>query len=200
MLDLFLKDNGNFINYRVEHTICFAACIALIVFIPYWAKKYWNTSQQQLFITLICIAGASTQLFKVIYRYYAGIFDQTADVPLHLCNIMTLVMPFIMWFKWRILACACRDHSGSFLRLVCVWLYTHREWCYQICSMHQFACCCIIPYQCNARGQLHVPQCKTTGSHFLRFIGSLAWLHPDAGVYPYFVFWNDLDPFSLGKN
>lgn len=101
MLDLLLKDNGNFINYRGEHAICFAACIALIVFIPYWAKKYWNTSQQQLFITLICIAGASTQLFKVIYRYYAGIFDQTADVPLHLCNIMTLVMPFIMWFKWR---------------------------------------------------------------------------------------------------
>lgn len=101
MLELFLKDNGGFTNYGIEHAICFSGCIVLIIYVLYKAKNYWNMSQQQFYIALICTAGASTQIFKVIYRYYAGVFDHTADIPLHLCNIMTLVMPFIMWFKWR---------------------------------------------------------------------------------------------------
>lgn len=101
MLDALLKDNGNFSNFGIEHGLCFTATILFIVFILYMGSKRWNLSQQQMYITIIMCVGAFTQLFKVGYRYYTGVFDQTADVPLHLCNIMTLVMPLIMWYKWR---------------------------------------------------------------------------------------------------
>ncbi len=101
MENYFLSDNGSFSNYGLEHLLCFIGCILFIGAILYLGKYQWNESQQKLFITIICAFGAFTQLFKVFYKSYAGIFDQTNDIPLHLCNIMTLIMPFIMWFKWR---------------------------------------------------------------------------------------------------
>lgn len=101
MDNIFLTDNGSFINYGWEHLICFTGSLAFIGYILFKGRYQWNSSQQRFIITLICAFGAFTQLFKVFYKYFAGIFDQTNDVPLHLCNIMTLVMPFIMWYKWR---------------------------------------------------------------------------------------------------
>lgn len=98
----------------------------------------------------------------------------------------------------QILACACRDHSGSFLRLVCVWLYTHREWCYQICSMHQFACCCIIPYQCNAR-----PTTCTSMQNHREPLSTIYWVLGLITSWCWslslFCFWNDLNPFHWEK-
>lgn len=103
MFDIFLKENGGFINYGLEHGLCFTGCILFIAACLIFGKRFWNTDQQKMYITVICTLGALTQLFKVIYKWQVGIFDQTNDFPLHLCNIMTLVMPFIMWFKWRFL-------------------------------------------------------------------------------------------------
>ncbi len=101
MLDSFLKENGQFVNFGFEHLLCFSACLVLTGVMLHYGRKYWDADQQVRYVTILCFIGAATQLFKVFYRQYAGIFDQTNDVPLHLCNIMTLVMPFIMWFKWR---------------------------------------------------------------------------------------------------
>jgi len=103
MLDAILIDNGGFTNYSLEHAICFV----LIIYGIYWTIahgiKNWNPYQQRLYITIICSFGAFTQLFKVFFRLYAGVFDITADLPLHLCNLMTIVMPFIVWYKNRFL-------------------------------------------------------------------------------------------------
>jgi len=115
-MDAILLENGTFTNYGIEHLICFTATIVFIWGIIYLGKNKWDENRQKLFITIICILGASTQLFKVGYKSYTGIFDVTNDIPLHLCNIMTLVMPFIMWTKnktawgivffWIIAGCA----------------------------------------------------------------------------------------------
>ncbi|MBC7885714.1 MAG: TIGR02206 family membrane protein [Saprospiraceae bacterium] len=101
MLDSFLVDNGGFTNYGVEHGVCFVTCIFIICLVLYLAKYHWNDGQRRLYITLICSFGALTQLFKVFYKYQTGIFDPANDLPLHLCNILTLVMPFIMWYKHK---------------------------------------------------------------------------------------------------
>lgn len=103
MLNALLKDNGGFVNYGWEHFICFTACVAFIGVALYTGRKYRDADRHVIFITLLCAFGAATQLFKVFYRQYTGIFDQANDVPLHLCNIMTLVMPVIMWYRWRML-------------------------------------------------------------------------------------------------
>lgn len=102
MLDIFLKDNGNFINYGSEHLIAFTLCILFIVGVLYASKKYWTTDQKFRYIIIITILAASSQLFKVFYKWNTGIFHPHEDFPLHLCNMMTLLMPFIFIFKMRI--------------------------------------------------------------------------------------------------
>lgn len=101
MADIFLLDNGNFTNYELEHLICFVVCVSFIAYVMYLGKNIWSDDQKRKYITIICAIGALTQLFKVIYKAQTGIFDITNDFPLHLCNQMTLIMPFIVWFKWR---------------------------------------------------------------------------------------------------
>lgn len=103
MLDFFLNDNGNFVNYGLEHAIAFTLCIIFIVGVLYLGKNYWNLSQKYRFIIILCALGAASQLFKVFYKIYIGVFHTAEDLPLHLCNQMTLLMPFIFIFRWKIL-------------------------------------------------------------------------------------------------
>ena len=103
MLDIFLKDNGHFVNYGTEHFIAFTSCILLIAAVLYAGKRYWTTEQQYRYIIIITIIGAASQLFKVLYKWNTGIFHAYEDYPLHLCNIMSLLMPFIYIFRMRIL-------------------------------------------------------------------------------------------------
>lgn len=101
MSNILLDNNGNFRNFGLEHGVAFISCILFIFIILKVAKKYWNPDQQRWFITLICAFGAFMQLFKLFYKYSAGIMNPAIDLPLHLCNIMTLIIPIIMWFRWR---------------------------------------------------------------------------------------------------
>ena len=100
-MDAFLLENGNFENYGLEHLVCFSSCILGIFLMLYIGKKHWSDDQNKLYLTIICTAGALLQLFKVGYRYQAGYFDVTNDLPLHLCNILTLLMPLVVWFNWK---------------------------------------------------------------------------------------------------
>ena len=103
MFDTFFTYTGQFTNYSWEHGICFMLTIIFISYVLYAGKNVWSDEKKRQYITWICAFGAMTQLFKVIVKHQTGIFDHTNDVPLHLCNLMTLVMPFIMWYKSRIL-------------------------------------------------------------------------------------------------
>jgi hypothetical integral membrane protein (TIGR02206 family) len=100
-MDAFLKENGNFVNYGLEHLVCFSSCIIGIILVLYIGKKQWTRDQNRVYLTIICALGAFLQLFKAGYKYQAGYMDITNDLPLHLCNLMTLLMPFIIWFDLR---------------------------------------------------------------------------------------------------
>jgi hypothetical integral membrane protein (TIGR02206 family) len=101
MTDIFLKDNGGFSNFSTEHLICFGACVLFIGYVLYKGRFVWDADNKKYYITAICSFGAFTQLFKVAFKYQTDIFDAAHDLPLHLCNIMALVMPFIMWYRWK---------------------------------------------------------------------------------------------------
>jgi hypothetical integral membrane protein (TIGR02206 family) len=102
VLDAFLIENRSFVNYETEHLICFVGSLALISYYLYQGRNKWDEDKQRKYITIICLAGAFTQLFKVGYRLYDGSFNPGEDMPLHLCNMMVLVMPLIMWTKSKI--------------------------------------------------------------------------------------------------
>jgi hypothetical integral membrane protein (TIGR02206 family) len=101
MFDVFLIDNNNFANYGLEHLTCFILTLGCIGWVLYLGKYRWNPEQKFRYFFYISILGAGTQLFKVFYRWNIGTFDITQDLPLHLCNLMTLFMPFVMYFRWQ---------------------------------------------------------------------------------------------------
>ncbi len=102
MWDLFTMDNNSFVPYNTEHMIVLImflvlSCIFLIV------PKYWTHRRQTLFITSICVISFGLQLFKLFYRLYAGSFDHTEDLPLHLCNMLPWIMIYVMYTRNRFL-------------------------------------------------------------------------------------------------
>ncbi|MEZ4911233.1 MAG: TIGR02206 family membrane protein [Saprospiraceae bacterium] len=101
MWDGIFLDNHNFKNFGAEHLVAFIGCWVLIGGFLYFGRSRWTKQQGKVFVTLICLLGAFTQIFKVFYRLKIGTFDTTTDLPLHLCNLMTLFVPFMLWFEWR---------------------------------------------------------------------------------------------------
>ena len=95
-------DNGNFERYSFEHNIALIVCSVLILLIFLLGRYTLNENRSRLLITVILSIGMFLQLIKPIIRSYQGVFDPTEDFPLHLCNVMAVFMPFIMYFKWRI--------------------------------------------------------------------------------------------------
>lgn len=101
MWDSLLLDNHNFKNFGLEHLTAFVACLILIGGYLYFGRTRWTKDQGRKYVTMICLLGAFTQLFKVFYRLKIGTFDIAHDLPLHLCNLMTLFIPFVLWYEWR---------------------------------------------------------------------------------------------------
>ena len=95
-------DNHGFERYSLEHIIALVVC-SLSILCIFWLGKYkLNEDRSRLLITVVLSIGMFLQLIKPIIRSYQGVFDPTEDFPLHLCNVMAVFMPFIMYFKWRI--------------------------------------------------------------------------------------------------
>lgn len=101
MLDAFLQDNGQFYPNGSEHLWSVTITIFICGLILYMAKTGWNERQQKVYIFYIALFVLSTQLFKVFIRMYLGVFDIASDLPLHLCNMMPFIMPWILLKKWR---------------------------------------------------------------------------------------------------
>lgn len=100
-MNSFISENGQFTNFGYEHLAVFVFIVIMIGYVLNSGKNHWTQNQQRLNIFLICSFGAFMQLFKAVYKYQVGTIDYSHDLPLHLCNIMALVMPFILWYKWR---------------------------------------------------------------------------------------------------
>lgn len=65
--------------------------------LPWVAKKYFNYEQQIWTARIIAITVAAWTVLYPSIRYYLGDFDRTTDLPIDLCNITGLLLPFLMW-------------------------------------------------------------------------------------------------------
>jgi|TARA_B110000483_G_scaffold65771_1_gene82290 hypothetical integral membrane protein (TIGR02206 family) len=101
MIDSILADNNTFVRFGYEHWISLAVWWSIGIIIIYLGRNQWSETQQKKYIFYFALIITATQLFKIFARLYLGTFDITTDLPLELCNIMALIMPFIMLCKWR---------------------------------------------------------------------------------------------------
>lgn len=101
MIDTILAENDTFIRFSTEHWVSLVFWWVIGISMMYLGRTKWTKDQQKRYIFYFGLFVATTQLFKVFARLHLGTFDITRDLPLELCNIMALVMPFVMWYKWR---------------------------------------------------------------------------------------------------
>ncbi|HMQ08958.1 MAG TPA: TIGR02206 family membrane protein [Saprospiraceae bacterium] len=96
-----IYDNGQFENYSSEHFIALIICAVVTFLLFFKVRTQWNEEKARWVIVVLLSTGMCLQLLKPVIRTYMGTFDPTDDFPFHLCNVMAVFMPFIMYFKWR---------------------------------------------------------------------------------------------------
>ena len=95
-----LKTSSAFEPFSIEHfaPIVLTALVGLALILI--ARR--STDRQQrligIGIGLIPFLSVST---RMLYLVIVGEFTVTGDLPLHLCRLIAVLAPFVMYYKWR---------------------------------------------------------------------------------------------------
>ena len=93
----YLNPSDPFILFGSDHLWALAISIALIIGLPWFAKKRLNQNHQHILGIVIGFIVMSNYVAWVILELAAGTFDLTRHLPLHLCRFANLAIPLVMW-------------------------------------------------------------------------------------------------------
>lgn len=99
-LEQFLGVKTGFQAFSIEHGIPVLLFICSTIL---WIRLASNWTSRNQFLTafIFSLSLAFTVLWWMVFRMYTGQFDIREDLPFHLCNILTLVFPFALYYKAR---------------------------------------------------------------------------------------------------
>ncbi len=97
----FLFEETAFTAYSLEHFypmffFFILGCISII-----FAKRKLNITQQRRFGVLLALIPFCGVFFRMYYAYKVGNFSLQSELPLHLCRLLGIAAPFIMYSKNR---------------------------------------------------------------------------------------------------
>jgi hypothetical integral membrane protein (TIGR02206 family) len=93
----FFAYNQDFKLFGTQHLIVIALMIILSIALPIIAKRYLNEKQKLQLSRIIAVAASFWALIYVLILLLLGDFNYKTDLPLDLCNIMAVLLPFLMW-------------------------------------------------------------------------------------------------------
>ncbi|MBK8371189.1 MAG: TIGR02206 family membrane protein [Saprospiraceae bacterium] len=93
----FFDFNTDFILYGVQHNTVIILIICLSIGLPIVTKRYFNPNQQLLISRIMAICIFVWVILYVFILFYLGKFNYKTDLPLDICNIIGLLVPFLMW-------------------------------------------------------------------------------------------------------
>lgn len=93
---LFLP-NQDFQLFGKQHLLVIALTVATSVGLAFFSKKRLKEDGQLLLGRSITIILATAVLGWVAIRLVLDQFDYKTDLPLDICNIVSLMLPFLMW-------------------------------------------------------------------------------------------------------
>lgn len=100
-MNSFLETTYLFTRYQAEHiTLLVSFVVGAILLIRWLSNK--SEDQQRKVMLGISILLASAQLLKIPLNLYTDTFDQTKDIPLHLCNFLPFIMIWIYSTKSKL--------------------------------------------------------------------------------------------------
>jgi hypothetical integral membrane protein (TIGR02206 family) len=93
----FFAYNQDFELFGTQHLVVIALMIILSIALPIIAKRYLNEKQKLQLSRIIAVAASFWALIYVVILLLLGDFNYKTDLPLDLCNIMAVLLPFLMW-------------------------------------------------------------------------------------------------------
>jgi hypothetical integral membrane protein (TIGR02206 family) len=93
----FFRYNQDFVLFGRQHLLMILLTAALCVVLPVLAKRTLNRRQQIWVARGMSLILSVWVILYIVIRIGLGDFDRTIDVPLDICNLVALFLPFVMW-------------------------------------------------------------------------------------------------------
>ena len=93
----FLEFNSDFSTYGGQHLIAVFIIITLAVGLPKLTKRYLDQKQHLWLARVMSIIIATWVMLYILILIYLDKFNFQTDLPLDICNVTGLLLPFLMW-------------------------------------------------------------------------------------------------------
>lgn len=93
----FFVFNKDFELFGDQHLIVMIIMVILSILFPIIGKKRLNSAQQLTFSRILAVTISFWALIYVVILLWLGKFNYQTDLPLDLCNITAVLLPFLMW-------------------------------------------------------------------------------------------------------
>ncbi len=90
-------DNDAFRAFSTEHKIVLLLTALLTVFCPLVTNYSLALDEQQMLLRGIAVIVSLAVAGWTLARMFLGRFDFTTDLPLDICNLAGILLPFLMW-------------------------------------------------------------------------------------------------------
>jgi len=99
MLDIFFQGQNSFSAFNKEHLLTILLLAILFFIIIYLSNKFLNVKQQSVFGFALGIFTFLGLVTRTLLYYKLGTFTIENGLPLYVCRLATLFVPFLMWYK-----------------------------------------------------------------------------------------------------
>lgn len=93
----FLVYNKDFQLFGDQHLIVMALMAILSFGLPLFANRFFNHEQKVLLSRVMAVTISFWVVLYDIILIYLGKFNYKTDLPLDICNLMGVLLPFLMW-------------------------------------------------------------------------------------------------------
>ena len=81
----------------MQHLLMLVCMVIASVALPLYANRFLSEDRRLLVARVMAVVLSLTVVLWVAVRIALGDFDKTTDLPLDVCNLAALLMPFLMW-------------------------------------------------------------------------------------------------------
>ncbi len=96
-MSAFLDFNTDFSLYGIQHITLIILIICLSIGLPYFSNRFLNPNQQLLTSRIMAIFIFCWVILYDVILIYLDKFNYETDLPLDICNLIGLLVPFLMW-------------------------------------------------------------------------------------------------------
>ncbi|MFQ5569401.1 MAG: TIGR02206 family membrane protein [Rhodothermales bacterium] len=93
----FLKYNTFFTTFGTQHLLVMGLTLLSTVALPLFANRLLAARQKLFLARLLTTILSLTVILWTALRLLLGDFEATTDLPLDICNLSALLLPFLMW-------------------------------------------------------------------------------------------------------